>query len=160
MGRSLMYSCKEGFILVTTPGMKTVIFCNSHGRWSNEEDVDSPECRRKWKKSPPSHICFPVKLVLHEHLNLHLAYPGSPLEPWNHTRGQFLHLPPYPLLRLFWPNSDNSPPERGFSTSITLALHLAQPHCASITKHGHHIRHVVKGEQGDSCPPKFYFYPK
>ena len=25
------------------------------------------------------------------------------------------------------------------TASITLALHLAQPHCASITKHGHHI---------------------
>ena len=30
-------------------------------------------------------------------------------------------------------------PETGFLTSVTQALHLAQPHCASITKHGNHI---------------------
>ena len=34
-------------------------------------------------------------------------------------------------------------PERKFLTSITLALHLAQPHCASITKHAHHIWHHI-----------------
>ena len=34
-------------------------------------------------------------------------------------------------------------PERGFSTSITLALHLAQPHCALITNDGHLIWHYI-----------------
>ena len=48
MDPPLTYSCMEGFILVTTPGMKTTIFCNSQGRWSNEDDVDSPECRREY----------------------------------------------------------------------------------------------------------------
>ena len=48
-----------------------------------------------------SHICFPIRLVFHQHLNSHIAYPGIPPEPSNHTRGQFLHLPSYPLLRLF-----------------------------------------------------------
>ena len=48
----------------------------------------------------PSHICFPVRIVFHQHFNSHIAYPGSPPEPSNHTRGQFLHLPSYPLLRL------------------------------------------------------------
>ena len=47
-----------------------------------------------------SHICFPIRLVFHQHLNSHIAYPGIPPEPSNHTRGQFLHLPSYPLLRL------------------------------------------------------------
>ena len=88
-----------------------------------------------------SHICFPIRLVFHQHLilNSHIACSGIPPQPSNHTRGQFLHLPSYPLLRLLWSKSDNKSPERGFSTSITLALHLAQPHCASITKHEHHI---------------------
>ena len=47
-----------------------------------------------------SHICCPIRLVFHQHLNSHVAYPGIPPEPSNHTRGQFLHLPSYPLLRL------------------------------------------------------------
>ena len=54
-----------------------------------------------------SHICFPISLVFHQHLNSHIAYPGIPPEPSNHTRGQFLHLPSYPLLRLLWSKSDN-----------------------------------------------------
>ena len=54
-----------------------------------------------------SHICFPIRLVFHQHLNSHIAYPGIPPEPSNHTRGQFLHLPSYPLLRLLWSKSDN-----------------------------------------------------
>ena len=43
------------------------------------------------------------------------------------------------LRTLFSDYSDQSltrSPERGFSISITLALHLVQPHCASIIKHG------------------------
>ena len=47
-----------------------------------------------------SHICCPIRLVFHQHLISHIAYPGIPPEPSNHTRGQFLHLPSYPLLRL------------------------------------------------------------
>ena len=54
-----------------------------------------------------SHICCPIRLVFHQHLNSHVAYPGIPPEPSNHTRGQFLHLPSYPLLRLLWSKSDN-----------------------------------------------------
>ena len=48
----------------------------------------------------PSHICFPIKLVFHQHLNSHIDYPGSPPESSNHTRGQFLHMPSYPLRRV------------------------------------------------------------
>ena len=88
-------------------------------------------------------ICFPIRLVFHQRLNSHKAYPGSPLEPSNHSRGQFLRLPSYPLLRLLWSNLTTRSLERGFSTSITLVLHLAQPHCASISKYGHHISHHV-----------------
>ena len=29
----------------------------------------------------PSHICFLYRLVFHQHLNSHIAYPGSQLEP-------------------------------------------------------------------------------
>ena len=54
-----------------------------------------------------SHICYPIRLVFHQHLNSQIAYPGIPPEPSNHTRGQFLHLPSYPLLRLLWSKSDN-----------------------------------------------------
>ena len=45
-------------------------------------------------------ICFPIRPMLHQRLNAHKAYSGSPSKPSNHTRGQFLHLPSYPLLRL------------------------------------------------------------
>ena len=52
-----------------------------------------------------SHICFPNRLVLHHHLNLHVAYPGSPApETLNHTRGQF----PTCLCNLFSNCSDQS----------------------------------------------------
>ena len=40
-------------------------------------------------------ICFFIRLVFHQHLNSHIVYPGSPPEPSNHSRGQFLHLPSY-----------------------------------------------------------------
>ena len=39
-------------------------------------------------------------------LDSNSAYYGSPPEPSNHTREQFLHLLSYPLLRLFWSKSD------------------------------------------------------
>ena len=86
-----------------------------------------------------SHICYPIRLVFHQHLNLHVAYPGIPPESSNTHEGNF-----YTCHRtLFSDYSDLSlttkSPERRFSTSITLALPLAQPHCASITKHGHHV---------------------
>ena len=47
-----------------------------------------------------THFCYPIRLVLHQHLNSHVAYPGIPPENSNHTRGQYQHLPSYPLLRL------------------------------------------------------------
>ena len=47
-----------------------------------------------------THFCYLIRLVLHQHLNSHVAYPGIPPENSNHTRGQYQHLPSYPLLRL------------------------------------------------------------
>ena len=47
-GRPLMYGCSDGFQLVSNPGMKTVIICNKEGRWSNEGDLETPKCRRKF----------------------------------------------------------------------------------------------------------------
>ena len=83
---------------------------------------------------------FPIRLVFLQHLNSLIAYRGSPPKPSNHTQGQFLHLPSYPLLKITLIQSLTArSPERGFSTSITLALHLAQSHCTCITKHGQHI---------------------
>ena len=83
---------------------------------------------------------YPIRLVLFQHLNSHVAYPGIPPENSNHTRGQYQHLPSYPLLRLLCSKSDKTgSPESAFSTGITLELHLVQPHCARITKHGHHL---------------------
>ena len=32
----------------------------------------------------PAKKFIPIKLVFHQHLNLHIAYPGSPPEPSNH----------------------------------------------------------------------------
>ena len=94
--------------------------------------------------STSSHICYPIRLVFHQHLNLHTAYLGSPAEPSNHTRGQFLLLPSYPLLRLLWSKSDNKVTRKRILDQYhTLALHLAQPHCASVTKHGHHLWHHI-----------------
>ena len=37
----------------------------------------------------PSHICLPIRQMFRQHLNSHIAYPGSPPEHSNHTRGQF-----------------------------------------------------------------------
>ena len=95
------------------------------------------------KYSPGStsftYLSFSIRLVFHEDLNSYIAYPGSSPEPSKHTRGQFLLLPSFTL---FSDYSDYSLKtrslERGFSTCITLAPHLVQPHCASITRHGHH----------------------
>ena len=69
-------------------------------------------------------------LVLHQHLNSCIDYLGSQPEPSNYTRGQFLLLLLYPLLRLGYsdPSLTTRLPERGFLTTrpITLALHLVQ----------------------------------
>ena len=54
-----------------------------------------------------SHNCFPIWPVFHQHLNSHIAYRGSPLEPSNQTREQFLYLPSYLPLRLLWLKPDN-----------------------------------------------------
>ena len=51
-----------------------------------------------------THFCYPIRLVLHQHLNSHVAYPGIPPENSNHTRGQYQHLPSY----LFSDYSDQS----------------------------------------------------
>ena len=42
-----------------------------------------------------THFCYPIRLVLHQHLNSHIAYPGIPPENSNHTRGQYQHLSSY-----------------------------------------------------------------
>lgn len=44
MGKPLMYRCNNGYILKAGPGMKKLISCNKQGRWSNEEDDESPIC--------------------------------------------------------------------------------------------------------------------
>lgn len=44
MAKPLMYRCNNGYILKAGPGMKKVISCNKQGRWSNEDDDDSPMC--------------------------------------------------------------------------------------------------------------------
>ena len=31
-----------------------------------------------------THFCYPIRLVLHQHLNSHVAYPGIPPENSNH----------------------------------------------------------------------------
>ena len=47
-----------------------------------------------------THFCYPIRLVLNEQLNSHVAYPGIPPENSNHARGQYKHLSSYPLFRL------------------------------------------------------------
>ena len=43
-----------------------------------------------------THFCYPIRLVFHQHLNSHVAYPVIPPENSNHTRRQYQHLPSYP----------------------------------------------------------------
>ena len=67
----------------------------------------------------------------------HVAYPGIPPKDSNHTLGKISTC----HRTLFSEYSDQSLTQlvyqkRGFSTSITLKLYLAQSHCAGITKHG------------------------
>ena len=114
----------------------------------NKSEVTSAEKKKKIKMVVSKHLthfCYPIRLVLHQHLNSYVAYSGIPPENSNYTRGRYQHLPLYPLLRLLWSKSDKTiSPERGFSTSITLELHLVQPHCTRITKHGHHLWHHMR----------------
>ena len=80
-----------------------------------------------------THFCFPIRLVLHQHLNSYVAYPGIPPEISHHTRGQYQHLALYPHFRLLCSKFyQTSSPERALSTSIRLELHLVQPHCTKI----------------------------
>ena len=44
-----------------------------------------------------THFCYHIKLVFHQHLNSHVAYPGIAPENSNHTPEQYQHLPSYPL---------------------------------------------------------------
>ena len=76
---------------------------------------------------------------------------------WNNHKQLYLHLPSYSLLRLLRPKSDKtSSPERGFLTSITLQLYLAQSHCARITKHGrHHLWHIVPMMPANASASKY-----
>ena len=78
-----------------------------------------------------SHSCFPIKLAFLQQLNALIACPGSPPESSNHTRRQFLHLPSYLLLNYSDQSLITRSPGREFSTRVTLALHLAQPHCTN-----------------------------
>ena len=36
-----------------------------------------------------THFCYPIRLVLHQQLNSHVAYPDIPPENLNHTREQY-----------------------------------------------------------------------
>ena len=47
-----------------------------------------------------TYFCYSIRLVLHQLLNSHLAYPGIPREISNYIKEQCQHLLSYPLLRL------------------------------------------------------------
>ena len=36
-----------------------------------------------------THFCYPIRQVLHQHLNSHVAYPGIPPENSKHTPKHF-----------------------------------------------------------------------
>ena len=122
--------------------------CPKRGRvMTNEHNVNfSINFRPLWCSISLTYL-FTYRLVFHQHLNLYICYPGNPLEPPYHTQGQFCTC----HRSLFSDYSDQSlttrSPDREFSTSITLALHLAQPFCASITKQKHHIWHHISNLQ-------------
>ena len=69
-----------------------------------------------------THFCYPIRLVLHQHLNSLVAYPGIPPENSNHMQGQYQHLPSYPLLRLLDQNLK-------ITLEITLTLKTLQIIC-------------------------------
>ena len=75
-------------------------------------------------------------LVVHQHMNSHTAILAAHPNLQTAHEGNFCSC----HRTLFSDYSNQSlttrSPERGFSTSITLALHLAQSHCACITKRG------------------------
>ena len=84
----------------------------------------------------PSRICFSIMLVFHQHFDSHVAYPGNPPNLQTTQEGNFCTCHRTLFSDYAGQSLTTRSPERGFSTSITLALYLAQPHCASITKHG------------------------
>ena len=45
-----------------------------------------------------THFCYPIRLVLHQHLNSHVVSSGIPPQNSDHTRGQYQHLPSCPPL--------------------------------------------------------------
>ena len=51
----------------------------------------------------PSHICFPIRLVFHQHLNSHIAYPDS-----QQNKAISALAIVYPLLKLLWSKSNNN----------------------------------------------------
>ena len=80
-----------------------------------------------------THFCYPIRLVLHQHLNSHESILVS------HLKNQTTHFSDY---------SDQSLTKlihlKGFSSKINLILNLAQLHCKRIIKHGHHLRHNMR----------------
>ena len=111
--------------------------------WSYIPDLELTSFFHKCEVALHSLICFLIRLVFLQHLNSYIVYAGSPPEPSNHTRGQFLHLPSYPLLRLLWSKFENKVTKKRILDQYHTALHLAQPHYASITNHGHHTWHHI-----------------
>ena len=60
-----------------------------------KSEVTLAEYKKNIKKVVSKHLthfCYPIKLVLHQHLNLHVAYPGFQPENSNYIRGQNQHL--------------------------------------------------------------------
>ena len=74
---------------------------------SNKADLELKLFFHNCEAAFSLHICFRIRRMVHQHLNSHIAYSGSPTEPSNNTRGQFLHLPSYPLFKLLRSKSDN-----------------------------------------------------
>ena len=77
-----------------------------------------------------TYFCYPIRLMLHQHLNSHVTYPGIPHENSNHTQAQYQHLP----CTLYSDYSDQALSKlvdqkedfRSVSVSFTQELHLAQ----------------------------------
>ena len=80
-------------------------------------------------------ICFSIRLVFHQHLNSYIAYPGSPTRTFKQHKGNFFTCHRSLFSEYFDQSLTTMFPERGFSTCVTLALHLVQPHRDSITTH-------------------------
>ena len=86
-------------------------------------------------------FCYPTRLMLHQHLNFLVAYPGNPRENLNHSQGQHQQQSEKSTRVLFSDYSGQSltKSERRFSTSVTLELYFDQPHCAGINMHGNYL---------------------